>query len=192
MSDDEVRKSLEEQQKLRYAILNGMYKSAITTEKDPQSVQFTPVSIAEAFDGQVDKVITALRYLEGEHLVEVLPTYGYGEDRYWLSHNGIREIEQSLNNPKKGTDHFPSQIVQHFNAPVGAVQNAPHSTAHVSQNIGSDLGEIFGLIKELRQAAKNELAEDQQEEALDDLAFLEDELKAEDKDGKNLNALKLY
>ena len=191
MPGDEIKKSLEQQQRLRYKVLTTVYEGAVAYEKSPQSVHFDPSSIAKFLKEDLEKVIAAFQYLEGEGLIKIsVPRQGYGEDGYQLNHSGIKEIEQSLNNPEKGTDHFPSQIVQHFNAPVGAVQNAPHSTAHVSQNIGSDLGEVFGLIEELRQAAKNELTEDQQEEALDDLAVLEDELKAEDKDGKKPKRIK--
>ena len=35
-----------------------------------------------------------------------------------LSHRAIVEIENSLTNPQQSTEHFPSTVIQNFNAPV--------------------------------------------------------------------------
>ena len=48
---------------------------------------------------------------------------------------GINEHRQTLREPPPSREHALHQIVQNFYAPVGAVQNAPHSTAKVRQNL---------------------------------------------------------
>ena len=79
-----------------------------------------------------------------------------------LTHNGRKEVEQSIMNPDKSTDHFAPQINQHFHAPVGSVQNAAHSTANVNQNIGATMPEILSLVGELRHALQALPVETQQ------------------------------
>src|SRR6266404_5971115 len=67
-----------------------------------------------------------------------------------LSHKAILEIERSITDPSKGTEHFSTMVIQNFNAPVGAVQTAPNSTANVNQNFGTSMAEVTELIGQLR------------------------------------------
>jgi hypothetical protein len=52
-----------------------------------------------------------------------------------ITRKGINEHRQTLRQPPPSREHTSHQIVQNFYAPVGAGQNAPHSTAEVRQNL---------------------------------------------------------
>ncbi len=59
----------------------------------------------------------ACRYLAGEGLIEeAMPDMGGSPVPYWVNirHEGIREIEQSLQAPDKPTEHFPPISVIHI------------------------------------------------------------------------------
>lgn len=67
-----------------------------------------------------------------------------------LSHRAIVEIEQSIRNPNRATEHFAATVIQNFNAPVGSVQTGDYSSSTVTQNIGSNTLEVLELIRDLR------------------------------------------
>jgi hypothetical protein len=94
-----------------------------------------------------------------------------------LSHKAIVEIEQSITQPNSGTEHFPSTVIQNFNAPVGSVQTGSHSVAHVTQNFGSSASEVINLIRELRQNLQT-LPPDQRQEAIEVVDALEEEVQS--------------
>lgn len=50
-----------------------------------------------------------------------------------ITRKGINEHRRTLRQPPPSHENASQQIVQNFYAPVGAVQNAPHSTAEVRQ-----------------------------------------------------------
>jgi hypothetical protein len=94
-----------------------------------------------------------------------------------LSHRAIVEIEQSITQPNRGTEHFPSTVIQNFNAPVGSVQTGSHSVAHVTQNFGSSASEVVNLIRELRQNLQA-LPPDERQEAIEVVDALEEEVQS--------------
>jgi hypothetical protein len=94
----------------------------------------------EEADGAID-------YLAGEGLVSL---DGFGP-MVSLTHRGVVEVEQSIDKPDRATEHFPAQIIQHFHGTVGAVQNAPNSTANISQH-SLEEDEMFQITVALSKA----------------------------------------
>lgn len=95
-----------------------------------------------------------------------------------ITHYGIERVEKIMRNPEAEKESYGrgGQSVQHFYAPVGAVQNAPQSTAYVTQHNTINSSEVLSLIEELR--AKIETLPDNQE-ALEQIGDLEDEVKSQ-------------
>lgn len=102
-------------------------------------------------------VIEAARYLAEEGLLTIrdeVPHAVTPPPYLSLTHKGIVEVEQSITNPTKPTEHFPAPVVQHiqnFHASVGAVQTGAQSTAHAIQNLGVEPPEVFRLTADLRR-----------------------------------------
>ena len=178
--------SLERKQEQRYAVLKYMYDVAVEERNDP-SMSFHEDRIAEGLNYSTQDIRSALSYLEGKHLVEVVTEFYGGDKDYKLAHPGVEEIEQSLQVPDKATEHFPFQIIQNFNAPVGAVPTGTHATANVTQNVGADLSDVFSLLEQLKLQV-SELPQEQQEDASVTIEVLEDELKLQDKNPKRIRA----
>jgi class 3 adenylate cyclase len=61
-----------------------------------------------------------------------------------ITHAGIVEFEASQNRPDQPTDHFSSQVIQHFHGPVGSVQ----TTTDASSNIGQQILQVTPLAHE--------------------------------------------
>ncbi len=122
---DTTQRVLERQEK-RYRLLRHLYDA--TDGGLHASISLADLA-AEAglSDSEGD---AALDYLAEEGLVE----YEAFGPMISITHRGVIEVEQSINQPEQSTEHFPTHITQHFHASVGAVQNASQSTAHVSQN----------------------------------------------------------
>lgn len=94
-----------------------------------------------------------------------------------LTRYGVERVERLLRNPNL-TD-APSapagRYEQHFHAPVGAVQNAPGSTAYVTQNNAAGTSELLSLISELRSRLE---ALPGSEDALEQISDLEEEVQS--------------
>ena len=178
---DSGKEKLEELQKIRYKILRALYDTVMLSDKDQKQVAFSPKNISSSLQIPGEKVINALNYLEGEGLVQLKLGASFDnkmESHYYLQHKGIVEIEKSIESPDAPTEHFMMSVVQNFNAPVGSVQNAPHSTANVTQNNAANINDVIALIKELKEIISKELPQEHQEDAVDDLLLLEEEIQA--------------
>jgi hypothetical protein len=110
-------------------------------------------------------------YLQAENLVDATVTGGVFEITPW----GIEYMERRIKNPNAGGDNDSSRPEQHFYAPVGAVQNAPHSTAYVTQNNLINSTEMLRLIQDLREKIE---ALDDNQVALEHVNDLEEEVKS--------------
>lgn len=86
-----------------------------------------------------------LRFLQNENLVEKKNL------AVRITHLGIKEIEQPNTLPNEKTDHSAPTIIQHFKGAVGAVQNAPQSTANIYQNIHSEAAHFDIVIAQLKE-----------------------------------------
>src|SRR5207249_4866135 len=87
----------------------------------------------------------ALSHLAAKGLVES-PWIGDGAGRATITAEGAVAVERSVQ-PASGTDHLATPVIQQtFLGSVGAVQNAPNSTAHVNQNVGTELRPVLELL----------------------------------------------
>lgn len=112
-------------------------------------------------------------YLEAEGLVVITVVGGGGH--FEITQWGIEYVERRIKNPNAGDERESGRTEQHFYAPVGAVQNAPRSTAYVNQNNLSGSPELLRLVQELRE--KVEALGDNQE-ALEQVNDLEEEARS--------------
>lgn len=113
----------------------------------------------------------ALDYLVREGLLRSLGSQGQAS----ITHEGVKEVEAALRQPREATPHFMPQhftINQTFNGQVGAVQNGSASHADVHQEDSSD---VDSLISSLRKEASDLEDENDQDEALGCLETLEEE-----------------
>lgn len=125
----------------------------------------------------------AYLYLIEEHLIEPI-----GRGSVAITHLGIVEIEQPITKPDVGTKHFAISVIQHFHGTVGAVQNAPHSTSEVHQQIGTEFAKDLDRIKEFR-AEIDRLAPTERSDATELLDALEDEVRSEHPNRAKLKAI---
>ena len=80
-----------------------------------------------------EAAILAYQYLVREGLIKIS---GSGHSAS-ITHEGVKEIEDSIQHPDRDTEHFVFQVIQNtFNGPVAAVQTGPSSSANVSQEDG--------------------------------------------------------
>ena len=95
-----------------------------------------------------------------------------------LSHRAIIEVENSITNPAKSTEHFPATIIQNFHAPIGSVQTGNQNIANVNQNIGQNFSEILDQLAILKNQFQN-LPDDDREEAIEIIDAIEIEVQSE-------------
>lgn len=166
-----------EKQKKRYALLLRIYD--LTDGDENKLIQ---LEIPEDLDR--NEVQSIVDYLSGEGLVQSLADEGL---LLSITHQGVVELEKSLVNPKESTEHFPTQVIQHFHGLVGFVQTGNQNVANVTQsiNVGSDINE---LLKQLRQHITSETPEKQQE-GIELLEGLESEIKTPN---QSKSRIKLY
>jgi hypothetical protein len=161
--------NLQEKQRQRYLVLSKLYE---LTDGEP-------VRLVEADEVREAMGLTevtfheAVQYLRGE---ELLKTSNLVLE---LTHKGLVEYERSLARPDAPTEHFPVQVIQQFNAPVGAVQTGAHATANVVQNVGVSAGEVLDLLARLRRDIEVTLPAEEQSEALELVEGIEEEARSE-------------
>lgn len=131
---NEYQQIVERKQKRRYKLLLALWEA--TDGRENKDVDFLKVATGAEFDEEEASEI--YNYFNSENLLSNL-TMGWGVN---LSHRAIVEVENSLTNPQQSTEHFPSTVIQTFNAPVGSVLTGNHNVANVNQNIGQNFSEI--------------------------------------------------
>lgn len=177
---DDIKQILLEKQAKRYDLLQKLYRAVSGSQS--KIIDFPSFAIEHGAGRQEADDI--LDYFLGERLVDLVADEG----AVTLSHRGIVEIEQSMTNPNVSTEHFSTQVIQHFHGSVGAVQNAAHSTANVNQNIGANVLEVISLLQDLRLKFQ-ELPQEKRVEALELVDGLEAEAKAEGRSVARLKAM---
>lgn len=110
-------------------------------------------------------------YLKANGLVDDRYSGGVFEITQW----GIEYAETRIRRPGSGADVPAVLNEQHFYGPVGAVQNAEASIAHVTQTNVWNSAELLSLIQELRAKAE---ALPINQEAMEQLNDLEEEAKS--------------
>jgi hypothetical protein len=104
--------SITEKQKKRYQVLLKMYEMA---GDDPQE-GIRPQFFYETGLLLQKEVFVILAYLDNEGLIK-------RGDTLYLTHKGIKEVEDSIQHPNRPTEHFPAIVIQHFYGNVkGGVQ----------------------------------------------------------------------
>src|SRR3712207_5789992 len=109
---DSHLKLIQEKQRKRYQMLLKLWEA--TGGRELVEVSFSELAReANLSDQEAEEVYI---YFMQENL------FGYrgvfDDRRVTLSHKAIVEVEQSIANPEKGTEHFSSTVIQNFNAPV--------------------------------------------------------------------------
>jgi hypothetical protein len=161
---------IQEKQSRRYLMLLKLWEAV--GGREHKNVDYMEVAEAAGFSKEEAKEIYV--YLMNERFFENrIVQWGVS-----LSHAAIAEIEQSKTNPNRDSEHFSSTVIQyHFNAPVGSVHTAAHSTSNVTQNFGANASEVLNLIRELRQSLQS-FPSDQRGEALEVVDALEEEVQS--------------
>lgn len=160
---------IREKQRKRYLVLHKLWEAAGGRE----NVDVDFFEVARQAGLSEDEAHDVYNYFTNEGLFGTRLVDGGVS----LSHQAIVEIEQSVANPSRGTEHFPSTVIQNFNAPVGSVQTGPNSVAHVTQNFGAGASDVLNLIRELRQSLQFFPA-DQRQEVIEVVDALEEEVQS--------------
>lgn len=161
--------NLQEKQRRRYLVLSKLYELT-----DGEPVRLAEADAVREATG-LDEVTfhEAVQYLRGEGLLKTSNLV------LELTHAGIVEYERSLERPDAPTEHFPVQVIQQFNAPVGAVQTGTHATANVVQQVGAGVGEVLELLGHLRRDIEATLPDEERAEALELVEGIEEEARSE-------------
>lgn len=116
-----------------------------------------------------------LSQTEGYRIFRYLYEEGLATERemnhFSITHRGVQEVEASILQPQRATDHFSPPVIQYvaqnytFHAPVGAVQAGAGSVAHVTQNVGHDFREILDAVRTAREQLQTVPAARRQEGA---------------------------
>ena len=154
---NENQQIVQQKIKRRYQLLIALWKRAKGSESNV--INFKQVARDEGFEEEEATEHYSYFYSEGFFETHVF------DGQIFLTHQAIVEIENSLNNPQKSTEHFPSPIIQHFNASVGAVFAGNNNVANVNQNIGQNFSEILEQLAILRNQFQS-LAIEEREEAI--------------------------
>jgi hypothetical protein len=173
-----------------YTIERNMATHSQIVQRKQERRYLMLLKLWEAVDGKeyvtVDFMEVAQKAGVAEDEAEEIYNYLWGEEMFgdrrptWLvqlSHRAIVEIEQSLNYPERGTSHFPSTVIQNFNAPVGSVHTGPNSSSNVTQHFGANVSEVVGLLNQLRSDFQS-FPPEQKEEALEVVDALEEEIQS--------------
>lgn len=161
--------NLQEKQRRRYLVLSKLYE--LTDGEPVRLAEADPVREATGLDEVTFH--EAVQYLRGEGLLKTSNLV------LELTHAGVVEYERSLERPDVPTEHFPVQVIQQFNAPVGAVQTGTHATANVVQQVGAGTGEVLELLGQLRRDIEATLPAEEREEALELVEGIEEEARSE-------------
>ncbi len=168
-----------QKQRKRYEILLSLWRASNGTAH--RNINFLEICSNLGID-DFEEAQEYLNYFAAEGLINNNAGFEIG-----LSHKGIVEIENSIYHPQKSTEHFPSTIIQNFNAPVGSVQTGPHNTSNVNQNFENNVSEVLKLLNELKNSLKD-LPIEQRQEATELTDFIEGEIVSESPNKTKLKA----
>lgn len=169
VNEMEMNKMIEQNKDKHYEILRWIFDKV-------NGQQYKPTYLRELINDNLDFTENDLEkisdYLSGEGLIKQMDDSGL---LVQLTHKGIVEIQDSINNPQRSTEHFPAQVIQYFNAPVGSVQTGNQNVANVQQNFGAKTEDVINLLRELR----GHISDDKKQEGLALIESLEKEVKSE-------------
>jgi hypothetical protein len=141
--------TLEQKKKNRYLFLQKLYDDTDGNENDMLSMW----EVGKELGFSHDQIKSIVDYLTGENLVEPKAMGGLIS----LTHWGIKEIEDSIENPDKPTEHFPAvNIVTNIGTMSNSIlqQGTSHSTVNfqLDQIKGADLGDIITSLKTIQES----------------------------------------
>jgi hypothetical protein len=158
-----------EKDRKRYAILRKLYEITGDDTSLGLGIESFKLEQGESFADEYE-FINIVRYLTNEGLAREVDL-----EYVFITHKGIKEVEQSIKRPEESTEHFMPIVIQNFNGPVGAVQTGNDNITHVTQNNGLALAEARNFIEVVRQSTVSLLPE-QQEEAIEYIDDFEAEI----------------
>ena len=137
--------TMESKQRNRYLLLRKLYDQSGGSER--VNINFFDLAKKEGLSE--DDALDVYDYLWREELI--------GDGRVGggvaISHKGIVEIEQSISNPQRPTEHFPPTIVQHFNAPIfggiqtGGQHNIQNNTISIDPSFDDAMAKLTALLR---------------------------------------------
>lgn len=150
-------------QSQRYQLLRRLYE--VTEGLQNKIVPFFEIATQAGFGRS--ETSDAYEYLRGEGLLKPM-TLGGG---VVITHRGIIEVENSITEPSKPTEHFMPQVIQHFHGNVGGVVTGNQNTMYVSNERTEAVHEVLRLVGELEDNLRQLPPEKRPEakEALDNL-----------------------
>jgi hypothetical protein len=162
-------------QEQRYKLLRAFYDLVGSrTEAGVSDQQMT--ECAARVRVAKDDAMLAWQWLKNEGLLQQRTPV-----RWMITHDGVREIEDSVTSPQEATTHFPPDVsntyhTYNISGPVGAIQSGSNNTATFVQNValGTD---AVNAMAQLRAAAESRDGDDR-EEALELVDAIEEEAKA--------------
>jgi hypothetical protein len=125
MNPKAMKIDLDQKQQLRYQLLAKLYELTEGSRRNRVDVD----QLMDESGVERKAFYHVLQYLVDEGLAKRINLVAE------ITHEGIREMEESLQAPTESTTHFSAQIIQHFHGPVGAVQTGSQPVADVTQQI---------------------------------------------------------
>jgi hypothetical protein len=135
------RSDVQKKQATRYAMLRKLHDA--TRGLRDNIVGFFDLATEEGLTD--DEAQDTYEYLSDEGLLQPM-TLGGGVS---ITHAGVREVEQSILNPRRATDHFSPAVINIYGA-VGGVQTGAHSTMHSTQQNMASREETAAALHELQ------------------------------------------
>jgi hypothetical protein len=174
---EEERKMKEQQlietEKRRYQLLKKIFD-----ETNGSSLNFVSMDQLRKEEQLSEEQFYGLtEYLKNEGLV-TYPTMG----TITITHDGVKEIEASLRDPNKATDHFTPTVIQNIHGNIYGMQTGGyHNTQNVQVNINPDFNAAISKLVELVHGSElDHIKKDDLVEALERLPRLAQQEKTPD------------
>ncbi|QDX97066.1 hypothetical protein EGD00_08175 [Pectobacterium carotovorum subsp. carotovorum] len=158
-----MNEMLKIKQKQRIEYLNKIYEMADGSTGEFLNGAEVGVQIG-LVDGDEALIRDIANYLEGEGLIKVNRVSGGFPGFVQLTHFGIKEIEDALENPDKPTQHFMPINILNVGQMIGS--NVQQGTTNSSQNLNVSVDAIAEIKKFISELSYS----------MDKLALNEDEL----------------
>jgi hypothetical protein len=175
------KEKLERKESNRYRILKLVYDEI----KDPLT-QYMGEEIFIDELGETEQISRqeseeALRYLMSENLLEYVLPGGF-----IITHSGIKEVEASIKNPKRSTEHFSSQAIQLVikevimgdkleNINNSQIVNRSEVNNSFNKNISEEKRTLAEAANEIQQLLKQLEESNPNATEIEQIAYLEDE-----------------
>lgn len=163
---------LEQKKKNRFLFLELLYKDS----NGDIGAMFNMWEVGEELQIERNETRQIVDYLTGENLIESRALGG----GIGLTHWGIKEVEEALENPDKPTEHFlPINIIN-----IGSMTNSTlqQSTTNSTINFNlenhkiADLGEVINSLKDIQDTLN--ISVDIHKELISEIQTLESQIQS--------------